>query len=422
MIGRGLARKFRVGMKVLHEAGFANFVALSLEFSAKNIRKFSRKKSEDSTTSLDRVYTRVRYEDALRADFHKGRHPWKGSKESSLVFNWLMPPPGKGSGGHINIFRFIKFLEDAGHSCNIYLYTQEGESRINDILALMGDSYSNVKAKMQWLPASNEMVAADGIFATSWETAYASLNAAQEAKRYYFVQDFEPYFYPAGGLYALAENTYKFGFFGITAGGWLAKKLHEDYGMQTDHFDFGSDPTTYSFENKNTRKEVLFYARPYTERRGFEVGLMALDLFHKKHPDYCINLVGYDVSNYDIPFPYKNLQILEINELNDLYNRCAAGLVLSFTNMSLLPLELLSSGTIPVVNGGENNRLVSNNPYIAYSENDPVSLADTLSAVVTKTDLPIYARNASESAGTASWKESGKKFIDIVERETKANG
>ena len=92
---------------------------------------------------------------------------------------------------------------------------------------------------------------------------------------------------------------------------------------------------------------------------------------------------------------------------------------MSLTNMSLLPLELLGCGTIPVVNDGENNRLVSNNPYIAYSANNPHSLAETLSIVVERKDAEEYAKEAAKSVKTASWDDSGKKFVHIVERETR---
>jgi hypothetical protein len=110
---------------------------------------------------------------------------------------------------------------------------------------------------------------------------------------------------------------------------------------------------------------------------------------------------------------------LELHELNGLYNRCAAGLVMSFTNMSLLPLELLGSGTIPVVNDGENNVLVSNNPYIAYAASNPAALARELAHVVERKDSVGYARKASESVAAANWDMSGEKFVRTVERETR---
>lgn len=394
--------------------GPLGFAIMGLRFTERNLQKLSK---DSHTKKL--IDTKVKYRDALKADYTVPRPKWPGTTAKKLRFNWLMPPPGKGSGGHLNIFRFIKYLEDAGHDCKIYIYTQGTPGRVSDIQNLMGDSYPELQAEMEWIDSGDEMRDADGIFCTSWESAYASFNSAAQGKRFYFVQDFEPYFYGVGSLSTLAENTYKFGFYGVTAGNWLATKLKRDYGMATDYFDFGSDSSLYSFQNDTPRKEIFFYARPTTERRGFEMGIMALDLFHQKHPEYIINMAGWDVSNYDIHFPYKNLQTLELHELNGLYNRCAAGLVMSFTNMSLLPLELLGSGTIPVVNDGENNVLVSNNPYIAYAASNPAALARELAHVVERKDSVGYARKASESVAAANWDMSGEKFVRTVERETR---
>jgi glycosyltransferase involved in cell wall biosynthesis len=88
----------------------------------------------------------------------------------------------------------------------------------------------------------------------------------------------------------------------------------------------------------------------------------------------------------------------------------------------LLPLELLAAGTIPVVNEGENNSLVSDNPYIAYSPCNPKALARELSKVVERTDVASYAHKAARSVRTASWEQSGKKFVKIVEGEVRKSG
>jgi O-antigen biosynthesis protein len=405
-----LLKKLSIAKKVWREQGLLGFMIVCLQFIQKHL-------SKKHAHQIHTIYTKAKYEDIVQADFHQPLKKWPGSERKSLRLNWLMPPPGKGSGGHYNIFRFIKYLEDAGHQCRIYIYTFDKKGSVAAIHAIMGNSYPQIKAPMEWVDNADEMREADGILPTSWETAYPAYNFKGVAKRFYFVQDFEPFFYPAGSLHTLAENTYKFGFYGVTAGKWLSSKLKRDYDMQTDFYNFGSEGSLYSYANHKPRKEILFYARPYTERRGFEIGVMALDLFHKKHPDFVINLVGYDISSYKIPFPYQNLKTLELEQLNELYNRCAAGLVLSFTNMSLLPLELLGSGTIPVVNKGENNLLVSDNKYISYAPSDPVSIANALSDVVSRKDLPAYARRASESVESTSWDESGRKFVDIIERE-----
>jgi glycosyltransferase involved in cell wall biosynthesis len=205
--------------------------------------------------------------------------------------------------------------------------------------------------------------------------------------------------------------------FGITAGGWLSQKLRKDYGMDCGHYDFGTDSNLYRFENENKRKEIFFYARPVTQRRGFELGVMALEIFHQKHPEYIINLAGWDVSDYDIPFPYENLKSLSLGELSGLYNRCAAGLVISLTNMSLLPLELLSCGVIPVMNNGDNNTFVSDNSFIKYTEASPGALAAALSEVVTAKDQPERAKKSAASVKALSWENSGRQFEEILERQ-----
>jgi glycosyltransferase involved in cell wall biosynthesis len=406
-----IVRKVRIGKKILRQEGLAGFLIIGLQRVQKKTRHTESNKVE--------IYTKAEYNDILAADPKNPPLRWLGTNKTKLKFNWVMPPPGKGSGGHMTLFRFIKALEETGHECQIYLYSPENRATIAQVQATMGDSFPKLRASMKWLREDGDLESADAIFATSWETAYPVYNSSLNAKRFYFVQDFEPYFYPVGSLSSLAENTYKFGFYGITAGRWLATKLKDEYGMETSPFDFGADSNVYHLDNTKTRKEILFYARPYTERRGFEMGVMALDLFHRKHPDYVINFFGYDTSDYDLPFPYNDLGILEHEEINKLYNRCAAGLVMSLTNMSLLPLELLSSGAIPVVNEGANNRLVSNNKFIAFAPNDPISLASELSRVVSKPGLGKYAQAAAESVKADDWEESSNQFVKVVERETR---
>ncbi|MEJ1230367.1 MAG: hypothetical protein WDM88_06685 [Galbitalea sp.] len=68
------------------------------------------------------------------------------------------------------------------------------------------------------------------------------------------------------------------------------------------------------------------------------------------------------MSSYDVPFPYVNHSAVDISQLNAIYNRCAAGLILSLTNMSLLPMEVMGSGVVPVVNDAENTRGVFDSP------------------------------------------------------------
>jgi hypothetical protein len=341
-------------------------------------------------------------------------------KSGAVSIAWIMSPPGKESGGHQNLFRFIKIAEQAGHRCTIYLYSADSVPvNIDDVRSMLADTeaYPDIDADIRmYQPSTGAAAGTQAIFATGWETAYAAYLDPSHARRFYFVQDFEPSFYPLGTESLLAENTYRFGFHGITAGGWLSHKLSSEYGMATDHFDFAVDKSLYHVTNTERRNEIFFYARPVTPRRAFEFGILALTDFAKLKPDVAINLAGWDVSHWDIPFSYTNLASLELSKLNSVYNRCAAGLVMSLSNMSLLPLELMSSGVTPVVNDGPNNRMVSDNPNIEYVPASPMAIARRLAEVVERPDAVQRSLAMSESVATVDWSQSGDQFVAAFER------
>jgi glycosyltransferase involved in cell wall biosynthesis len=361
------------------------------------------------------------YDDALAVDW-RVPHPAIAEPRlvtlgSRLVVGWVMPPPGANSGGHQNIFRFIKVLEDAGHEVRVYLYSAIDPHSPAEVTALISrsSSYESVNASIEYYPTDGIPSDVDALFATTWDTAYRSYRDESRARRFYFVQDYEPMFYATSSETQLAENTYRFGFTGITAGKWLAQKLSNDFGMSASAYDFGSDAGQYSYLNTDVRRSVFFYARPETPRRGFELGVMALDLFSRARPDVGIITAGQDLRSFRLPFRFENLGNVQVNKLNDVYNRCAAGLVLSLSNLSLLPLELLSAGVIPVVNDAPNNRLVSDNPFIEYTPPVPRALADRLISIVDRDDQAAHAAEAAASVRSTDWSISARQFLDAFD-------
>lgn len=333
---------------------------------------------------------------------------------------WIMSPPSETSGGHQNLFRFIDFAERAGHRCTVHFYTNTGVVvNIAEMASMISRTaaYPNVYAPMtMYDPVRGVGEGPQAIFATGWETAYPAFLDRSSARRFYFVQDFEPSFYPVGSEATLAENTYRFGFHGLTAGRWLSHKLHTEYGMNTDPFDFAVDKTHYSLTNTEPRQEIFFYARPVTPRRGFELGVLALTDFARQRPDITINLAGWDVSNWHLPFKHVSHSGVAITELNGLYNACAAGLVLSMSNMSLLPLELMSSGVVPVVNDAPNNRMVSDSPFIEYVPPTPLAISRALQRVVDRKDAVAHSIAMSQSVENTNWEDSGHAFVSAFEK------
>ncbi|TFC90427.1 glycosyltransferase family 1 protein [Cryobacterium breve] len=386
-------------------------------FAARSLAKASQRLTRHKPVIL------VSNDDAAKVDWTQPAD-WQANpisvQDGPVEIAWIMSPPGLESGGHQNLFRFIDLAEKAGHRCSIYLYTTSNHPvSIPEIRGMLRSAaaYPEVSASIKmYNPKAGVKAGTQAIFATGWETAYPAYLDTSNARRFYFVQDYEASFYPLGTESLLAENTYHFGFHGITAGGWLAHKLSTDFGMATDHFDFAVDKTHYSVTNLSRRSEVFFYARPVTPRRAFEFGLLALAEFARIKPDVRINLAGWDVSNWEIPFAYTNLSSLDISELNSVYNRCAAGLVMSLSNMSLLPLELLSSGVTPIVNDGPNNRMVSENPFIEYVPASPLAIARKMAEVFDHPDAVARSIAMSESVAQNDWADSGIQFMEAFER------
>lgn len=340
--------------------------------------------------------------------------------DGRLVVGWILAPPHPAVGGHQTMFRMISALERAGHTCVLYLYDRHGwnPERHRETIRT---TWPGIRAEVR--DVADGIDDSHAVFATGWATAYPALASRAAGVRCYFVQDFEPAFYPAGSEALLAEATYRFGFHAITIGRWLAHKLEREYGMTTDHFEFGCDLERYGLapEAAGERAAVCYYCRPGTPRRAYELAMIALDLFAARHPEVDIHLFGRAAGR--VGFRATDHGMLDPDQLNALYNRCVAGLALSATNSSLVPLEMLAAGCIPVVNDGENNRDVLANDHIVYAPATPFHLADALSALVARppAERAEGARRAAGSVRATTWEQAGRQFERAVREAVAAH-
>jgi glycosyltransferase involved in cell wall biosynthesis len=191
--------------------------------------------------------------------------------------------------------------------------------------------------------------------------------------------------------------------------------------MTCEPFAFGVDGDEYLLRNARPRNKVLFYAKPTSPRRAFELGVLALDCFHRRHPEYEIQMFGADINRYVLPFPCTRHGVLSPAALCSLYNECAAGLVLSFTNMSLLPLEMLACGCIPVSNDAPHTRELEYAGWLRYSEPKPDALADALFAAARRSgEEPAEIEQAASYARRFDWAASNRRIEEIVLRELAA--
>ena len=307
--------------------------------------------------------------------------PFGDSKIEAMerkVLNWVIPDFGVGSGGHLNIFNMINLLEKRGYLCRIIIDGMTNFQHPDEALVSIHKNFYPIHAPV--FLGANSMPPAWGTFATSWETAYTVKNFQGTKCKFYFIQDFEPYFFPRGSEYVFAEQTYRFGFHGITVGNWLAEKLKNQYNMTVYSCFYSYNKERY-YPRKRLdpeKKRLLFYSRPVTPRRGFELGLLAIKELINQMPDVEVVFAGWDSSNYLIDFPYKDLGTLHHDDLPNLYSQCDAALVISLTDLSMLPIELMGCGCVVVSNRGENVEWFLNENVAVLSDPTPECLSSSL--------------------------------------------
>ena len=329
------------------------------------------------------------------------------------TLNWFIPDFNVGSGGHLNIFRMIWNLEQKGYTSRIIIVRPHQHSTGLDARNEIRQHFFPLQADV--FVGLEQVPSAEFAIATGWDTAYAVRNAQSVAHRLYFVQDYEPHFYPVGSESTFAENTYRMGFFGITAGKWLADKLATEYGMHTHPVGFGVEHDRYQPTPRREPhiKRVFFYARPPTPRRAFELGLLVLQAVSELQPGTEFVLAGWDTAAYHIPFPHLACGTVGLNELPDLYSQCDVALVLSLTNVSLLPLELMACGCAVVSNKGANVEWLLGEGVVALADSDPQSMAACISTLLANDGIRrLQTERARQYAASLNWDSVADEFVE----------
>jgi O-antigen biosynthesis protein len=339
-------------------------------------------------------------------------------KAGPLRINWIVPSVAKGSGGLLNIFRAIYYLEQWGHKNRIYAWGQWATGG-KGVLDFVQKSYFPIQAPIEAF--TGQVEDSDVLVATNWMTAYVVRALANTAQKFYFVQDLEHHFHPAGSLTEFAKNTYRWGYQGITLGNWIAEVLESEFAMPCSPFGFSYDKHIYACHGDRSRSgqktRVLFYARPNTDRRGFELGVLALALVAKKSPHIEFVLVGFPPRKMQFPFSAILPGIVLPTELAAWYQKCDVALVLSHTNLSMLPLELMACGCAVVSNSGRNVEWLLTDEVCQLAHPSPHSLAEAILELLADDQL----RRKKISAGIAfaeatDWAPEVKKIENALYR------
>lgn len=339
---------------------------------------------------------------------------------ASLHLHWIVPDFRPGAGGHMVIFKMMYHLQERGHRHTLWIMHPNQHKQPGEVITTLHEHFFPLNPDVKLLDRDSLTdLQGDALIATDrWTTYYARAAAGVRAK-FYFVQDFEPVFYPLGAEYLLTENTYHFGFQFIASSPWLKKKLHELGQNEVTTIDYAYDPTRYFLDEKVRRHEktIVFYSRGATPRRAVELGFLALSLLYRIRQDVRIIFFGDHPKPYLLDFPYEDRGILSHRELGELYREATLGLVFSATNISLIPKEMMACG-LPVIDL-ERENTVSSLPEGCASlvRPDPHAIAERIHSLLDDAATrQALAERALSYVQTLSWDKAGNVFHEALQK------
>lgn len=327
---------------------------------------------------------------------------------------FIVPGMPKFSGGHTSILRIGTSLANAGNE--VYYLTNDFSS-VEEMKSNAAFNFPSYKGEFLEKMSLGKQVFDIGI-ATLWTTCY-TIAANHELFRYkaYFVQDFEPYFYPMSDLYYLSLNTYKMGFHIISLGGWNKKVIEEKLpGLQADAIDFPVELEHYPIVSRDFvfRDEVVIgaYIKKDPKRAPLLVSQQLLRVardLERRGMKASIIFFGLDRR---IPVPLGvNAGRLSHAELLALYRTLHFGIVASLTNISLVNYEMLSQG-VAVVDFAEGSApsFFSSNEMI-FAESGVDSLSTLIMHYIDHSyELTELVKRGQTKLRSLSWDESAAQF------------
>jgi O-antigen biosynthesis protein len=197
---------------------------------------------------------------------------------------------------------------------------------------------------------------ADAAVATLWATAYSVAQFPGAKRKFYMIQDFEPMFYPAGTLYALAEESYRLGLYGICNTEHMRQLYETRYRGKGMSFQPAVDQSVFHAEGRTYERRlgepatVFVYARPGHWRNCWELASIALEELKQRLGDRVrIVTAGSWARPDELGSGIQHLGLLDYRETGNLYRACDVGVALTVSeHPSYLPLELMACG-VPVV-------------------------------------------------------------------------
>lgn len=366
-------------------------------------------------------------------DFEKNRQlmsEFKEKKPEIKSINWFVPYFLHAYyGGIYTIFRFADYLaKDKGIKTRIVLYDNPyiTESEIRGKIREGFPSLAEEEVYIYKGPEVNVIPYADISIATLWTSAYQVMKFRNTLGKFYFIQDYEPFFYPAGSYYAMAEVTYRFGFQGIVNTPGLYDFITKTHAINAEYFVPAVDRHIFFPDRKDSavkdKMKLFFYGRPQHERNAFELAISAAKKIKAALGDKIeIFSAGseWNPDDYGVKGIVTNLGLLGYNETAELYRTCDFGIILMFTkHPSYLPMELMASGAIVITNYNQANVwLLKDMINSVIVEPAPTYITEKLLDLINTPELQKTIRdNAFKTVASTDWDTEMEKIFRFITR------
>lgn len=341
------------------------------------------------------------------------------------AINWLVPSVKHPlfAGVH-TVLRFADyFSRKKGIQNRIFFYGSQARA-VSALKEKVGKKFPALADSVYGLADSDpeKLPESDIGIATYWPSAYLLLRARGTAAKFYFVQDFEPSFYPAGSVYGLVEATYRMGYWGIANTPGLGDFLRDSYAMTVKSFQPAVD--SKMFCPGPTRPaapiKIFFYGRPGNPRNGFVLGIEALKQVKKRFGSR-VEIVSaggaWSPSDFGAKGVVENLGLLPtIEDVAALYRTCHIGLVFMFTrHPSYQPIEMMASGVAVVANENSALRSLLKSENSLIAEPTITSVAEAISLLVSDANLRnTLASEGLKASQQFSWNAEIERVYEFI--------
>ncbi len=334
----------------------------------------------------------------------------------SIAF--IVPEISKFSGGHTGILRLGTYLCKMGHKVD---YIAINDKSIEEMEENAVINFPEWEGKILTREAFQSNYYDIGI-ATKWNTCYHLVaNQKKFGLKAYFIQDFEPLFYPMSDYYLLSLNTYKMGLKMISLGPWNAKMIkkflpHRD----VKYIDFPVELGIYNIEKREIKISEPIRFAVYIKRDPKRAPFLLIEqlkylkyMFDKNNVKVEINFFGIE-KNIKLPLG-NNLGKLNAESLKSLYRNSHFGVVASLTNISYVNYEMVAMG-LPVIDfiDGSAPSFFSEEEMI-FIDAHPMALYKTVENYIKEENkLNAIVSKAQKKLRNVTWESQAKKFAELL--------